>query len=180
MVVLTFRQALLQLPPTLMALPAVWGAIVIAPPPPMAALITVASPTSIRALLVVTAPASVMPPVLLSVKGSLKLAAFTVIAPLMVVAPMVIRLKPSASAARSVADKSSAAVPSAPPSVIASVLVSGNSVSALLPLTVFAPPLKAISSALIVSALAPAATLLLKVTVLPASVRPPESVTTPV
>ena len=58
MVVLTFRQALLQLPPTLMALPAVWGAIVIAPPPPMAALITVASPTSIRALLVVTAPGS--------------------------------------------------------------------------------------------------------------------------
>ena len=93
--------------------------------------------------------------------------------------PMVRELKPSASAAMSVTVRSSAAVPVLPPTCT-SVTVSGCSTSAAVPLTEPVPPLKSISSALMVSANALAASAALNAVLLPASVMAAASVTRPV
>ena len=93
--------------------------------------------------------------------------------------PMVMELKPLASAAMSVTVRSSAAVLTLPPTCT-SVSVSGCSTSAAVPLTEPVPPLKSISSALMVSAKAPAASAALKLVLPPASVMAAASATRPV
>ena len=102
-------------------------------------------------------------PALRSVSAALKVsAALTVSTPLPSVRPMVMALKPLASAAMSTAVRSSAAVPCAPPSTMLSVAVRGCRLMAPLPVTLLAPPLKSISSALMVMADAPATSPALK------------------
>ena len=161
-------------------------------PPLLASVLLVSSvtaPVRVSAPVVVSVPASVMPPALTSNSGSTNVAVLTVMAPVCVLAPMVIRLKPLASAAMSVAVRSSAAVPSAPPTTIKCVLVNNCRLSVPVPLMLLAPPLKSISSALMLSAPAPmlmepgadTATLpLLIVRLLPPSARAASTATLPV
>ena len=77
--------------------------------------------------------------------------------------PIVMALNPSVRAARSVS--STASVPAPPPIPVVALAVDGCNKSVLLPLTELAPPSKSISSAVRVSVLAPAATVLLAVIV---------------
>ena len=91
------------------------------------------------------------------VSASLNVPPYITSRPVLLVAPMVITLKPARIARISVVVRSSPLVLVVPFNTIVSVLVAACSTTAALPVTLLAPPLKSISSAVMVSAAAPAA-----------------------